>query len=538
MRNIKQAVLVIAVLALAGFSVCCKKQAPASDITAELTLLMRVGDSKYHLDIGGQNLTPDDLTAPNVATAYSTAKEFKKLYPNVKINLFAKASKGDSDENSPWEQQRENFRMEFGVYPDIYVSNDMIGDIQRGLVADLSVFKGDPVYKSFNPRIMALMNVEGRQFGLPHFLIPWGVFVNKSLAEANNIDVPDPDWNFAEFTRFVGNSQANVFYGLMGDYELDVNLVNTGTRDFTYMLLNHKNGEPFVNINSEAVRNTLRYLPQWTAHAVWPNYDQQKIPEEFLEANWWWGYKFFLEGKLLAHAGDPWMMGDAANPNPDYWGHVKMDDWDVYPRPSTDYAGCNIGIVLDPFVIRNYSMDDGNPELSAEEEAKLKIAWEFIKFWCGDSRAWEARARQQYRDGTTYRACLSDCFPSVTGPEFSRQMEIWYIPEIHQRFKDKNKMPGFHYLLELWEQGQFWDISVNSANSIPWYYDYEGNRRQIAHEWQNAWNAEVSGASRHDPNWLDQVYARLPQWNTVMNQRWESETEKLHNALERYYPQK
>jgi len=535
MKNIQKVIIVLLVIIFLTSSVSCKKSSARSDVEAEITLLMRVGDSKYYLDIGGQKLTPDDLTAPNVATAYATAKAFKELYPNVKINLFAKSSKGDSDENSPWEQQRENFRMEFGVYPDIWVSNDMIGDILKGLVSDLSVFQDDPVYQSFNPWVMSLMNVEGRQFGLPNFLIPWGVFVNRSLADANNIDVPDPDWTIDEFTHFVNHSRPNEFYGIMGDYELDINLVNTGTRDFTYQLLNRKSGEPFVYINSEANRAVLRYLSQWTANAVWPNHDQKKVTDEFLEANWWWGYKLFFEGKLLTHAGDPWMMGDAANPNPEYWGHVKVADWDVYPRPSTDYAGNNVGIVLDPFVIRNYSMDDGSPELSADEEKKLKIAWEFIKFWVGDTRAWEARAKQQYRDGDTYRSCMSDCFPIVTGPEFARQMEIWYSVDFHQRFKDKNKMPGFHYVLELWERGQFWDISVNSANSIPWYYDFEGTRRQIAHEWHNAWNAEISGASRHAPNWLDQVYARLPQWNALMNQRWEAEADKLHNTIERYW---
>jgi len=535
MKKIKKIIIVIFILSFAVIYTSCRKSPAHSDVAAEITLLMRVGDSKYYLDIGGQKLTPDELTAPNVATAYATAKAFKELYPNVKINLFAKASKGDSDENSPWEQQRENFRMEFGVYPDIWVSNDMIGDVMKGLVSDLSIFKDDPMYQSFNPWVLSLMNINGRQFGLPNFLIPWGVFVNKSLADANNIDVPDPDWTIDEFTRFVNHSRANEFYGLMGDYELDINLVNTGTRDFTYQLLNRKSGEPFVNIDSEANRAVLRYLSQWTANAVWPNHDQGRVSDEFMDANWWWGYKLFLEGKLLAHAGDPWMMGDAANPNPEYWGHAKITDWDVYPRPSTGYVGNNIGIVLDPFVIRNYSMDDGNPELSAGEEARLRIAWEFIKFWVGDTRAWEARANQQYRDGDTYRSCMSDCFPIVIGHEFARQMDIWYSVEFHQRFKDKNKMPGFHYVLDLWERGQFWDISVNSANNIPWYYDYEGTRRQIAYEWQTAWSAEVSGASRHDPNWLDQVYARLPQWNTFMNQRWGEEVEKLNNVLERYW---
>jgi hypothetical protein len=121
----------------------------------------------------------------------------------------------------------------------------------------------------------------------------------------------------------------------------------------------------------------------------------------------------------------------------------------------------------------------------------------------------------------------------VTGPEFDRQMEIWYIPDAHQRFRDKNKMPGWQYVLELWEKGQFWDIS---DKCYPWRFDFEGTRREIVYEWENAWDPEIVGAMSTDPNWLDQVYSRLPQWNTVFNQRWENEMRILETALTRYYP--
>jgi hypothetical protein len=194
-----------------------------------------------------------------------------------------------------------------------------------------------------------------------------------------------------------------------------------------------------------------------------------------------------------------------------------------------------VGIVLDPFVIRNYAMDDGNPTLSDREFDKLQIAWEFLKFWCGDSRALEARARQLYRDDETFKYSLNDSLPIVTGPEFSRQMEIWYTIDIHKRFADKNKMPGFHYVLELWERGQFWDVC---DKTYPWYYDFEGSSRAIPYEWENAWNREVTGSERYESNWLDHIYARLPDWNTAINRRWETEYQKVQSALNRYYPKR
>ena len=535
MTSKKRAVFIpialVCVIALAGF-VSCKGKKGSGDVSGELTIMMWSGDNVYWEDIGSMDLSEDDLMAQNVAGAYATAKEFKKLYPHIKINFFAKSG-ADSDEDGSWEQHRDNFRMQYGVYPDIYATKDLIGDIQRGLIADLSIFRDDPMYQNFNPQLMALMNIDNRQFGLPQYLLPWGVYVNRSLADANNIDVPDPDWTIAEYTRFINHSQQNVYYGSYGEYNLDLGLINTGTKDYAYMLLNHKPGEPFVNINSDATRSLLRYLVQWRSNSVLANNDLGLVSWEFIDQHWGWGYKFFLEGKLLTYTNDPWQMGDAAHPDPNHWGSVKAADWDIYPRPSTDYMGNTVGIVLDPLVIRNYAMDDGNPALSAAEEAKLRSAWEFAKFWCGDTRAWEARAKQLYRDKNIIKSSLTSSFPMVTGPEFDRQMEIWYTPEIHQRFKDKSRMPGFHYVLELWEKGQFWDVS---DKAYPWYYDFEGTRRPIAYEWENAFNPEIVGALATDANWLDQVYARLPQWNSAMNQRWESEAGKLKEALGRYYP--
>jgi ABC-type glycerol-3-phosphate transport system substrate-binding protein len=279
--------LLVCIIVFAGLSACKKKsKAPSSDVSAEITLMMWSGDSVYWQDIGSMNLTPDDLTAQNVAACYATAKEFKKLYPNVKINIFAKT--GGNDDDGPWEQHRENFRMQYGHYPDIYAADDLIGDIQRGLIADLSIFADDPMYKSFNPQVMAMMNVDGRQFAIPQYLLPWGIYVNKSLAEANNIDVPDPDWTIAEYTRYINHSRPNEFYGSMGDYAVDSLVINTGTHDFTYQMNNRKPGEHFVNINSQAVRELLRYFAQWRTHSVWANNDLGLVSGEFMDSNWWW----------------------------------------------------------------------------------------------------------------------------------------------------------------------------------------------------------------------------------------------------------
>lgn len=505
-----------------------KYEALSTDVSGELTIMLWSGDGSYLEDIGHKDYAPEDLKGQNIAAAYATAKAFNQVYPNVKINIFAKAD-GPDDDNGTWAQHIENFKAEHGKYPDLYASTDLVGDMSRGMIADLSVFKDDPMYKSFNESVMNMMNYNGFQAGLPQYLLPWGVFVNKSLAEDNNLDVPGPEWTIKEFTDFISQADMTNFYGGM---DTPMSFINTGTKSMAYSLANYDGAGNYVQLDSDEVKALLDYYPAWVKYSVNPQNDAGNIAPGVMDEYWWWGYKFFLENKLLTLEGDPWMMGDAAHPDPNHANRVKADDWDIYPRPSTDYQPNTVGVVLDPFAVYNYAMEDGNPEYTDAEMAKLKVAYTFASFWVGDTKAMQARADQKFLDGEILKTSLNDSFPLVTGDEFNKQMEIWYSSETHQRFADKAKMPGFQKVLEIWEKGQFWDVS---DKAYPWYHDFEGSRRVNLYEWENLWDTAVVGAARVDSNFVDTVKSKLSDWNTATNARFVESVSVLQDAMKRYY---
>jgi len=499
---------------------------PPSDTAAEITIMMWAGDGSYMKDIGNLNLTPEDLRGRNQAAAYATAKAFKEVYPNIKINVYAKEGDPNTDGIS-WAQRIENFRAEYGAYPDIYVTMDVVADVQKGMCADISVFENDPVYRSFNKGVLMLSNINGKQFALPKYLLPWGIYVNKSLAEANNIDVPGPDWTIDQYTEFVTHSDPSApWYGAM---DAPLNLFQTGSKDFSYNLTHRTDGS-YVNLASDSFLRLLEYIPRWASHAVWPQNDLGNTPEGFMDENWWWGARFFQQNRLLTLGDDPWMMGDIAHPDPEFYLSATMADWDIYPRPSTSELGNTVGVVFDPLAIHNFSAD---PNLSEEEAySKLQLAYEFAKFWCADTRAWRARAEQLWLDGDSLNTAMDDSLPMVTGAAFNEQMQIWYSSLTHQRFADKNKMPGWHRIIELWEGGQIWDIS---DKAYPWRFERDGSIHDILEEYFNCWNPEIVGASRTDANWLDQMKALLPDWNRTFNERFAAEFATLENSINRYY---
>ena len=501
-----------------------------ADVTGELDIMLWSGDNSYTEDVGHLDIPAEELVSQNVAAAYAVAKAFNEVYPDVKINIYAKQGGPDEDE-VPWAQELENFRAERGKYPDIYASTDLIGDIQKGMVADLSIFEDDPLYQSFNDSIMGMMNYYGFQAGIPQFVQPWGVYVNRGLAEDHNLDVPEPDWDIDDYNAFIRQADNDTFYGAM---DVPMNFIRTGTESVSYMMANREMGsdEPFVNLGSEQVFALMDDVNTWADYAVNPQNDLGNVPAEFMEANDWWSYNFFKNGTLLTLEGDPWMMGDAANPNPEHWGAVQSSDWDIYPRPATDYVGNTVGVVLDPMVVINYALDDGDPALSEEEEAKTKLAYTFAAFWAGDTASWQARADQEFNDSGNMKSALNDSLPLVTGDAFGEQLDIWGSIPGHQRFMDESLMPGWQKVIELWEAGEFWDVSDKSH---PWYYTVDGETRPILYEWDNIWNPEIAGAARTDANFADSVKSRLPGWSEEINQRFADAENGLRNALIEYY---
>jgi len=428
------------------------------------------------------------------------------------------------DWEGSWSQQMENFKAQYGKYPDIWATQSLIEDVEKGLAADLSVFADDPVYQSFNPAIMNMMNYYGMQAGLPQYMVPHGVFVNKDLAEQNNIDVPDPDWTIDDYTLFISQSDNAAFWGAM---DIPRPWVDTGTKDITYMMTNYTGEGDHVNLDSDAVKELLSLIPKWAENTVWTQNDVGAVPQEIMDENGWSGHWFFSNGYILTWDGDPWNIGVYANSEPQE-GQAAFQ-MDVYPRPATDYVGNTVGMVLDPLAVHNYAMDDGNPELSGSEEEKLKLAYTFAAYWVGSTEAAQARVDQQFLAGGILRTAANDSIPFVTGEEFDRQMEIWYSLPTHTRCKD---MPGWKKCMELWEAGQIWDAP---EKTYPSRILEDGAVKMCMDEWLYYYADDKMTAKRASDGWLDEIKSKLPEWNRLANQRFAEAEQQLKDALKDFY---
>ena len=494
------------------------------DTSGELTVMMWAGSGVFIRDVGRIDIASEDITGSNDAKVISVAREFNKIYPNIIINV----NTTDADN---WALQRENFRLENGSYPDLFGVQGLIGDIERGVVADISIFADDPRYQILNPSIMELMNIGERQFGVPSYIIPSGVFVNRQLAERENIDIPSPNWTIEQMIAFMSNSRANDFYGGMGAPWF---IMETGTRDIFWQLAERGINDPFVRLNSQPIRELLNLMQPVNDHMIWSQNARNNISNEFMEDGWWWGPRFFVRNQLLTLDEEPWMVGDMAHPEPEtHWFEMIVDDWDIYPKPSTNYVSNHVNIVFNPLGIRNYAMDDSDPNLSTEEYERLAIAWEFAAFKTVDTKSWKAQHDLLWNSGGGLVSAANTSFPFVTGQAFYDQME-YSMFGANAILSDPVRMPGFQQVIELFLNGQFPSFS---HEVYPWHYEFEGSSREIMYEWINKWDASVTGASDLEPHWLDELYARLPEWDIEINKRFENAMNALYLVIDRNYPE-
>lgn len=508
-----------------------------SKIKGDISIMTWGGDGKYYEDLGGQDLSESKLTTRAVAKAYAVAKKFKEAYPNVKINLFAKSGDPNQPGTPSWDQEIENFKTKHGKYPDIWGADDIISDVKKGLVADLSVYKDDDAYKAYNTSLMKQMNYDGMQAGLPSYSIPWGIWVNKSLAADNNIDVPDPDWDIKEFTDFISQADTETFFGMKcaatdpagHDGHGPMDILDMGVPTINKQI-KEKNS---IDINTDEVKSLLKYAQKWAASSVDSAQGAETLSAEIAEENGGYSWTYFCNNRTLTNCEDPWYLTAGADPeakNSDTY--IKAKDWDFYPFPSTEYMNDEntIKLVIDPICLHNYALDDSNPSMSKAEKKKLDLTYTFATYMTASTEAREAIYKQGWTEnGTKKSSAADDSFPVVTGDAYDAQMDLWNDLPAHKVYKDKE---GFQKVVKIFKEGKSWDyVDKCWTKKI----SEHGEEIYTLQEWISCNDKDVAGAWMTDKNWADSVKSKLADWNTTINKRIKKADTEFKAALKKYY---
>lgn len=535
--------LVLLIFITVGALTACNKSSEYEGIdgttSGEIDILMWNGDGLRHEDIGSMNWTADDITGQTVAGVYAVAKEFKELYPNIKINLTTKAY-GPDDYNpdgtqTTWEQEIDSFKSTNGKYPDIWVTNDVTRDLEKGLILDFSMFENDPVYQSYNDSLLSMTNFYGFQAAIPQYAIPYGIYVNRELAETYNIDAPDPDWTWDEYTDFVTQAPTNA--DIYGSYDSSMDIIRAN-----YVEVQLQTGsvsDAYIDVNTTTFKDLIRSLSDQSNTALVSQQGLGNVTDDFISAHGDYPLNFFADGNLLtlretraaSELGNVTVSGMRTE--------IQSGDWDYYPSPAlTEEDGNLVNLVYDPLVMYNYAGTDN--VCNEAEEAKANMAYAFISYYTASTEAMQARADQMFTSGTNtdgstiYKSALNDSLPLITGDEYEKQMDIWYSIDNHADYEDADRFPGWAEVVKLWEAGK---IAGISDKSYPLSYRDDANNEINCLYFVDYFGIpDYNGGETIDsPYWYSTYVSLLAEANTLMNSYFDEAFKGIQIALVKYY---
>ncbi len=180
-----------------------------------------------------------------------------------------------------------------------------------------------------------------------------------------------------------------------------------------------------------------------------------------------------------------------------------------------------MGVELLEMSVYNYCRNDDNPVCSEKELEQMKIGYTFVSYLASDIRALQAYTEV---GNSTVSNVLGDNLPVVIGEDFEEQMVIWFSVPQHQRFKDKQKTPGFNQILEIWKSGQLWGYESTGSS----YFT-------IFDVWRRLTYGSIDNCMVTDEGWYDTVLLHLDDIDYTINSRLDVLNEDLKTAIKNYY---
>ncbi len=486
---------------------------------SEIELFVYGGSGTYYQDLGKLDISDIDLYSRVDAAYYAVAKEFNLLYPDVVINMMSSVSHPSASNYELLPVMNEHKNM-FGRHPSLYITNNTVESVTAGIVADLSVFSGDPKYQSINQNLMSMLNYNGVQAAIPYGVVAKGVYINKGLITEKGFTVPNVNWTLDEFTALVSNSVQGEYYGTtLTPYDFLI----TGTSSISKELYSNNSNQ--ISYTNDEVENIASNFLYWTNNSIYgTNMDQDLLMDMGHTS-----FRFFAKGYAFTNHTDSWALEFCGDPSASDYLKCEITDWDYYPRPSTDYVGNTIGIDLEPLVVYNQCLNDGDLACSDEEMKEIYLNYLFAMFIAQDTTALQARIDQTYNTATSNGNSSNGLMlPITTGDLFNEQMDIWYMAREHQAFEDEIEFPGFHEVINLYESGTFWDIPVAA---YPLIYQSNGQSKILFTDIFESWNHQDTNSETYSNTGMINMAIK----ETETNQRLEEMYNALESALATYY---
>ena len=167
-----------------------------------LSLLMVAGLVPAMAEEGLAPLTTDNITLTYACWGQAEAGEpevlqaliqqFEEAHPNIKVEFV-------SIDQSSWNEALTNLAAQ-GKLPDVFWVFSVSGAVANEWALDLTeYFEKDPDVKELFPSMVSSTKIAGKNYSYPAVLFPHLVFMNKTLFEKYNVELPAYDWTWDDY---------------------------------------------------------------------------------------------------------------------------------------------------------------------------------------------------------------------------------------------------------------------------------------------------------------------------------------------------
>lgn len=333
--------------------------------------------------------------------------KFTEKYPDIQVEIV--------QQNGPWPDILAA-RQADGTFPDLFWNPEIYAFIVSDYVADLSIFQDDVDFDKWNPSLMEMANYGGMQAAVPNKYFTSGVYINKSLLEQNNIDMPSLSWSMEDMNSIIRDLAATGgdLRGCAWPIWNGIFVTPSG------MYRNIRDGKALDFSDPENIKiHEFR-------HEQFP-YSNDYL-KDIDEKDYW-----FDSGKVGIMDDMSWGVGWYAKEVND--GEGLPFEWDFYPLPSLEPGGQQYQLAIADFIsVANIAMSDGNRDISDSEMEKLTASYVLLKYLCLDEESYLQTLELGFNslpvfESQTATAAFMEAYGIADKAGFQKVLEMMNDPE-------------------------------------------------------------------------------------------------------------
>lgn len=523
---------------------------PELEYKGDLDVFMYIyGQEGTWRDVGSGNYVASDIIDGSQALFFAAATEFKKIYPNININVISGNGLGYTPS---YTDNLQNYIESHNQKPPhvIHHVSDVPSQLESGLIADFSKYTDNfPIYDYISEDLLRYFNYGGFQAAVPYGIFPMGIYVNTHLVE--NIymeEMPAPtaeEWTLDALDTIISSAPTGQ-NGRAGVIQLYGELANFISPT---IYRNYVDGKD-VDLDTTEVVKLLELENKWARDNAWfvPTTTGSTKHQNNTEWDNWEIGKLFAGDYAKVQLDAPYNIGSNSQLAVT---EGTEDHFDYYPYPAVDEEGeLTLGAMFGALTIGNRCSLDatGKENCTEEDRAAEEAAAYFATFMVSDPRSIKAASEIKWTRGTdtdsnTVTGAIKG-FPvlqktddngqpyalpsSLEGVTDEYETQMQYFFDTYPTYTDEK--PGMAKVVEMYGEG---DYTVCGSAYYPMNIPTAtGGTQGVFEEWNGRYNYDAAAGSA---TWVNAVRAQLNSWSDNINSVTERGWSYLEEQMRSYY---